>query len=135
MYRVRDGISADSIVDGSGLIRRHGRNSLGRYRAGRRRPQPSIRGFEPESVGARYDRADPARYEPAFQSVSVPFDAAKYGPMSDDPDRCSYHRGSADDVRSAVDRTSFEFGGDALPLTMSNGEVSSPLVLLVLRRI
>jgi hypothetical protein len=55
--------------------------------------------------------------------------------MSDDPDRCSYHRGSADDVRSAFDRTSFEFGGDALPLTMSNGEVSSPLVLLVLRRI
>jgi hypothetical protein len=55
--------------------------------------------------------------------------------MSDDPDRCPYHCGSADDVRSAFDRPSLELGGDALPLTMSNGELGSPLVLLVLCRI
>ena len=37
--------------------------------------------------------------------------------MRDVSDRCSYDRRSADDVRSAFDRLSLEFGGDALPLT------------------
>jgi hypothetical protein len=37
--------------------------------------------------------------------------------MLDDPDRCPYDRGSADDVRSAFDRLSPELGSDALPLT------------------
>jgi hypothetical protein len=37
--------------------------------------------------------------------------------MRDDPDRCPYDHGSADDVRSAFDRLSPELGSDALPLT------------------
>jgi hypothetical protein len=37
--------------------------------------------------------------------------------MRDDPDRCSYDRGGADDVRIAFGRQSLGRGGDALPLT------------------
>jgi hypothetical protein len=36
--------------------------------------------------------------------------------MPEHPDRCSYDRGSADDVRIAFGRQSSGRGGDALPL-------------------
>jgi hypothetical protein len=64
-----------------------------------------------------------------LQSVGGPFDDAEHDPMRDDAGRRPYDHRSADDVRSAFDRPSFELGGDALPLTYLEGEVRSPLVV------
>src|SRR5262249_57449225 len=113
---VREGTDTLGPVHGEWVIRRYGQNSAGLYRTGRRRPQPSVRCSKPESVGARHERADaPQRHDATLDSVSA--SGAEHIHMRDDPDRCPYDRGSADDVRSAFDRLSSELGSDALPLT------------------
>src|SRR5262249_36120583 len=86
-------------------------------RTGKRRHQPAIRCAQPESIGTRYELADPPRYEPALQCAGAPCDVAEHCHMCDDPEWYPHDRGSADDVRSAFDRSSPEHGSDALPLT------------------
>jgi hypothetical protein len=114
LCRFCDGVCAPGLVDGSRVIRRHGWNSAGLYRAGRRRLKPSVRCSEPECIGARHNAGASPH---ALQSVGAAFDAAEHGPMPDDPDRCPDDQRSADDVRIAFGRPSPRRGGDALPMT------------------
>ena len=114
LCRVCDGICALGLVHGARVNGGPGRNSARFDRSGRRRPQPSVRCSKPESVGTRYELADaPQRHDAALDSVGV---GGADTHMRDDPDRCPYDRGSADDVRSAFDRLSPKLGSDALPL-------------------
>src|SRR5262249_48680116 len=117
LCRVCDGICAPGLVNGSWFIRRPGWNSTRLDRTGKRRHQPAIRCAQPESIGTRYELADPPRYEPALQCAGAPCDVAEHCHMCDDPEWYPHDRGSADDVRSAFDRSSPEHGSDALPLT------------------
>src|SRR5438067_1925144 len=124
LCRVCDGIFAIGLVDGSRVIRRHGWNSAGLYRTGRRRPQPPIRGSEPEFLGARDELPDASqRHDPALDSIGI--GGAEHTHMRKHPERCSYDRRCPDDVRSAFDRPSLEPGGHALPLTILKREAPS----------
>jgi hypothetical protein len=115
LCHVCDGISTLGLVHGSRINRGPGWNSTRFDRSGRRRPQPSVRRSEPESLSARDELAAATqRHDAALDSVGV--GGAEHTHMRGDPDRCPYDRGSADDVRSAFGRESPGRGGDALPL-------------------
>src|SRR5262249_31933493 len=58
---------------------------------GRGGPRPSIRCADPQSVGARWELAAPARrHDPAVDAVGI--DGAKHNPVRDHSDRCPYDR-------------------------------------------
>src|SRR5260221_1897598 len=115
LCHVCDGISTLGLVHGSRINRGPGWNSTRFDRSGRRRPQPSVRRSEPESLSARDELAAATqRHDAALDSVRV--GGAEHTHMRGDPDRWPYDRRRADDVPSAFGRQSPGRRGDALPL-------------------
>ena len=124
--RLFGGIRADGLVRYGNrveLVCRSRRHSVGLYRNGRRRPQPSIRCSDHESIGASYD-ADPPRCDAPFQFVGARFDVGQHGPMPDDRDGYPHGWDTADygeRVRSPFGRQRLRLGVGSMRCALKNG--------------